>query len=368
MLAISGCTLARWGVLFAALWGSNCVVAGGEGARSATRPSSTEAQHVAAVSTGPGAPAPARLVDLRSFEPRDPGAAECKTDALEPSALTADVSFAELVPMLTRALDHAEWPLLRDEFAAFAARHALDAQSPQLLQDYRRLRVLFEAVRDGGFWRIRWAITDQEPSSRRIWQSWDRSLVADAFLGATAIAECDEISALYSFLARRLGVRGVGLFYPTWNHTIASWTPAQSDPKRPVLVLVPTTQIFLGCDAGFDSTSFKTRQRASYEYPLKDLPEARPIPRASAEFLLRQLSVYGSASPELNALIRAHRSLLLDSSMGACAQYRRELARRVTAQLTCEDRRALAYYFQSELRASGGSALEQLATLATQAK
>ncbi|MGC4092844.1 MAG: hypothetical protein QM756_34160 [Polyangiaceae bacterium] len=148
----------------------------------------------------------------------------------------ADLRFSEFVERLAQIADASATEALRGEFDAFAAEHQLDPEAPQLWQDYRRLRALFEAVRDGGSWRLRWAITDQEPTSRLIWRAWE-SVGQSGNPGAvTANAECDELSSLYSFLARRLGVRGVGLFYPTWNHTIATWTPTQR-PKGSSLLI-----------------------------------------------------------------------------------------------------------------------------------
>ena len=38
------------------------------------------------------------------------------------------------------------------EFPEFANRHGLSADDTELLRDYRRLALLFEAVREGGFW------------------------------------------------------------------------------------------------------------------------------------------------------------------------------------------------------------------------
>jgi hypothetical protein len=61
---------------------------------------------------------------------------------------------------------------------------------------------------------------------------------------ATASAECDELSALDAFLAGRAGVKGVGLFWPFANHTVAVWVVRPAE--RPVIrLVVPTSQIFL---------------------------------------------------------------------------------------------------------------------------
>lgn len=280
-----------------------------------------------------------------------------------PPELTGDIAFGDFVGLLGAEMDAVAPSEVQAEFETFVAAHGLSPDAPRLRQDYARLRMLFEAVRDAGFWQIRWDITNQEPSSRRIWQSWARTLSRGPIEGASATAECDEISALYSILARRLGVRKVGLFYPTWNHTIASWTPTQSDPGKPLLVLIPTTQIFLSCEATFDRTTFAAPRRTAYEYPGRDVADTKVVPKAEAEFLLRQMSAYGPATPDMLSLLRAHRAQRLRSSMGPCLEFRQQLARRLAANLSCEDRHAMEHYFSQERATVGGSSLAQLAAL-----
>jgi hypothetical protein len=90
--------------------------------------------------------------------------------------------------------------------------------------DYVMVHLLFEATRDASFWNMQWNITDQPPNSDRVWRQW-RSVKGPSFIAPTAIAECDELSALYAFLVERAGVRAVGLFWPYPNHTIAVWMP-----------------------------------------------------------------------------------------------------------------------------------------------
>jgi hypothetical protein len=218
-----------------------------------------------------------------------------------------------------------------------------------LRQDFTRLWVAFEATRDGGWWRLRWDVTDQEPSSTKIWKAWRRSPPESAFALPSTVAECDEITALFSLTARRLGVRGVGLFYPTWNHVIAGWTPAavaeRSDAR---VVLIPTTQIFQECESTFDQTSFAAPKRV-YEYPRYDVHDRTEIPAELAAFLLEQVRAYGEASPTLLALIRAKRAALLRSSLGNCDGYRKKLAAELAGALGCSDRRALQHLATEEL-------------------
>ena len=264
-------------------------------------------------------------------------------------ALPARVTLGDFWQALAAQVAVLDTSALRGAFEAFAARHELDPDTPGLRQDFMRLWVAFEATRDGGWWRLRWKITDQEPSSTKIWKEWRRSPPRAAFALPSAVAECDEISALFSVTARRLGVRGVGLFYPTWNHVIAGWTPAAlAEQSGARVVLIPTTQIFQGCEATFDQTSFAAPKRV-YEYPRYDVRDSTEIPTELAAFLLEQVRAYGEASPTLLALIRAKRAALLRSSLGNCDDYRKKLAAELSGGLGCADRRALQHLATEEL-------------------
>ncbi|MGC4092843.1 MAG: hypothetical protein QM756_34155 [Polyangiaceae bacterium] len=107
-----------------------------------------------------------------------------------------------------------------------------------------------------------------------------------------------------------------------------------------------------------------TKQKLSYEYPPgRDLRDDSRVPAATAKFLLGQVAVYGPIQTELAALIRAHRELWFKSSMGACSDFRAELARRLVGTLSCEDKRALRYYFENELARRGLDSQAQLAEL-----
>lgn len=101
------------------------------------------------------------------------------------------------------------------------------------------LRHGVEARRDAGLWNLHWSITDQPPNSDRIWLQW-RSIARPSVLKPTATAECDELSALYAFLAERTGVKTVGLLWPHPNYTVAAWVlhPAAGPVIR---VVVPTS-------------------------------------------------------------------------------------------------------------------------------
>jgi hypothetical protein len=137
---------------------------------------------------------------------------------------------------------------MRQGFADFTAAHKLRPESVSY-SDYATLRLLYEATRDAGFWNMHWTITDREPNSDNVWQQW-RAQTVPSFVAPTASAECDELSALYAFLAGRAGVHGVGLLWPYPNHTVATWV-LHPDKAKEVRVVVPTSQIFLGVNDSF---------------------------------------------------------------------------------------------------------------------
>lgn len=264
-------------------------------------------------------------------------------------ALPRRVTLGDFWSALTDQISKLDASELRSTYLALAERHSIDPRTPGLWDDFVRLWVAFEATRDGGWWRIRWDITNQEPSSVRIWKAWIRSPPDQSFGTPTAVAECDEITALFAVIARRLGVRGIGLFYPTWNHTIAAWAlPAPSEHAPFTVVLVPTTQIFQGCPATLDRTTF-TPPKHVYEFPRYDVRDTTEIPVALASFLLEQVRAYGEASPDLLDLIRAKRADVLQSSGTGCAEFRRALVVALAPRLTCGDVRALEHLARSEL-------------------
>jgi hypothetical protein len=176
-------------------------------------------------------------------------------------------------------------PALAADYDAWRTQHGLPA-SDRLWRDYVRVRLVFECVRDGGLWRLRWAITNEEPRSDLIWAHWSTLDEFDAATeSATATAECDELSALFAHLVRRLGVQDVGLFWPTWNHVVAVWT-VQGE-AAPVRIVVPTSQIFLDSDASLGTDGFNpSKQKKIYEYRRKDVRDDARIPAALARFFV----------------------------------------------------------------------------------
>lgn len=185
-----------------------------------------------------------------------------------------------LVAALRSVADSAaDLPNVRADYARLAARHGLP-DSPEARVEYARVKLAFEATREGGWWWVRYRITNREPQSDAIWRAW-----ASPRTGATAEAECDELSALFAFLARRLGVVHVGLLWPTWNHTIAVWRPMAA-PER-VRVLAPTSQVWLSPDEGLDTDRFDAwEQRRVYDYGRTDAPGSTRLAPGLASFFL----------------------------------------------------------------------------------
>jgi len=161
--------------------------------------------------------------------------------------------------------------------------------------DFVIVRLLFEATRDAGLWNLHWVITDRQPNSDEIWRQWQSARLPSPTI-PTASAECDELSALFAFLVRRLGIRGVGLLWPAANHTVAVWElhPGAGSGVR---VVVPTTQIFLAETDLFGTKKFDPwRQRSIYDYTRRDVPDSFVIPRPLLSFFLAQSERYGGAT------------------------------------------------------------------------
>jgi hypothetical protein len=179
-------------------------------------------------------------------------------------------------------------------FRAFTASQGLQPGSVSY-SDYAVVRLLFEATRDAGFWNLHWVITNREPNSDNIWRQW-KTVKAPSPVAPTASAECDELSALFAFLAAHAGMRGVGLFWPASNHTVAVWE--LHPPLAPVVrVVVPTTQIFLAESDMFGTRRFDPwRQKAIHEYTRRDVPDTFELPRPLFDFMLQQADKYAGAT------------------------------------------------------------------------
>lgn len=183
---------------------------------------------------------------------------------------------------------------MKKGFETFTKSYGLDPGTTSY-SDYVMARLLFEATRDAGFWNLHWTITNREPVSDDIWKQWE-NVRSPIPITPTASAECDELSALYSFLAGRGGVHGMGLFWPYYNHTIAVWV-LQPVGKAQVRVVVPTTQIFLEENDFFGTRKFDPyKQKSVFEYKRRDVPDSFELPKLLAEFFLAQIDRYAGAS------------------------------------------------------------------------
>ncbi len=183
---------------------------------------------------------------------------------------------------------------MRSGFRAFTGSYKIAPENIRY-SDYVLARLLYEATRDAGFWNLHWTITDREPNSDEIWRQWKNARLS-SLSAPTASAECDELSALYAFLAVRAGVRDVGLFWPTFNHTVAVWVV--HPVNGPVLrVVVPTSQIFLDETDDFGTRKFDPwHQKSIHEYVRRDVPDSFELPQPLFNFFLLQLDKYAGAS------------------------------------------------------------------------
>jgi hypothetical protein len=213
----------------------------------------------------------------------------------EPAASTQGVPLGQFVNAIrqkAKTLENSSG--MRLAFHSFLAAHHLSADSVRY-SDFVIIRMLFEATRDAGFWNMHWSITDQPPNSDRIWSQW-KAVHRPSPAEPTATAECDELSALYAFLVERVGVKSVGLLWPTANHTVAVWVlqPATGPVIR---VVVPTSQIFLEETDSFDTNKFNPwRQKTIYEYTRRDVPDTFELPKPLVDFFLKQIDIYAGAS------------------------------------------------------------------------
>ncbi len=222
------------------------------------------------------------------------------------------VRLHELIAELERvAEDMSTRPAVRSDYEALVAQHDLE-DSDALFHDYVRVKLAFEATRDGGLWNLRWTITNEQPNSEKIWAQWNKATASDDIEKPTADAECDELSAVFAFVARKLGVRHIGLFWPTWNHVVAVWT-VQSSDETPVRIVVPTSQIFLGADDSLGTTGFDPwTQKKIYEYRRRDIKDDHRIDAALARFFVQRAREHAGLSQVELQRLRNERDLALN--------------------------------------------------------
>jgi hypothetical protein len=200
---------------------------------------------------------------------------------------------------------------MRLAFPALTTRHGLPPDAVPYA-DFAVVRLVFEATRDAGLWNLQWRITDREPRSDAIWRQW-RDVGAPSPVVSTATAECDELSALFAFLARELGIHGIGLFWPYSNHTVAVWQ-IRAPARPPVRVVVPTTQIFLAATDRFGTDRFDPwNQRAIHEYVRRDAARDLRLPAPLLAFFLDQAKRYGGATDETLQRLRYLRAAVFQN-------------------------------------------------------
>jgi hypothetical protein len=179
---------------------------------------------------------------------------------------------------------------------------------------YVRVKAVFEATREAGWWRIGWDVTNREPQSDAIWSAW-RS--ARGVPRVSAVAECDETSALAAVILRRLKVPSVGLFWPTSNHTVAVWKPRDRAGRESRIVL-PTSQVFLDPMDGFATTAFDVRvQRTIHDYTRRDVGDQHAIPGTLAAFFVGQARRYAGASDAAQRGLRVLRARFMSGATAA---------------------------------------------------
>jgi len=217
------------------------------------------------------------------------------SDQLWPDQAT--VSVAELYAALGGVADG-----MRDSAAVQADYERLvdtfDLEdTATLYADYVRVKLAFEATRDAGWWHLSWKITNKKPNSDEIWKQWGKPLALSAAAPVpSAVAECDELSALFAFSARQMGVRGIGLYWPVWNHVVAVWT-VQSKEGKPVRIVVPTSQIFLEADDSLGTRGFNPwTQKKIYEYRRRDAKATHTIDVELARFFVGEAARNGNKS------------------------------------------------------------------------
>jgi hypothetical protein len=159
----------------------------------------------------------------------------------------------------------------------------------------------------------------------------------------SATAECDELSALYAFFARRSGVHGIGLYWPAPNHTVAVWA-LHPPGGTPVRVVVPTTQIFLDESEKFGTRKFNPwTQKQIFEYTRRDAPDAYVIPQPLYEFFLQQIDKYAGATDVTLQRIRYLREAVL-RNVESPEDAARDAIRLKSSSLPTEDQAAFRHF------------------------
>jgi hypothetical protein len=242
------------------------------------------------------------------------------------------VTLTELVAELQKQAKRLEESLImQTEYKEFTEIFNVEP-TPENFGHFVIAKMLFECTRDSGLWHISWEETHLPPGSDEIWRQWieldDINLNSDF----TAKAECDEIAALYAFLCGKMGVGGVGMYWPTYHHAIAAWNVKNRDNiiKR---VLIPTSQIYLANRGYFGKTGYQpVYYDEIYEYIREDVDDEFSIPGKLAQFFVVQPQKYCTASERT-----LHRMKTIRESVWE-EKYSRETALKVTKGFMAECR------------------------------
>ncbi|MEM7153588.1 MAG: hypothetical protein AAF799_12150 [Myxococcota bacterium] len=303
------------------------------GCRASAGPSVVEEPEPSPVGQVDSAPAESALAPADAPKAPEIAASDVEAEVLAPAEAEAEVSPAEVLaeapePFEGRdrvrvrelieqldaiATDMAELPTVRADYEALLEAKGL-SDSEALYRDYVRVKLAFEATRDGGFWHLHWDITNEKPNSDQIWKQWRRAEGSDDDAPVpTATAECDELSALFAFVARKLGVRHIGLFWPQWNHVVAVWT-VQSEEGSPVRIVVPTSPIFLEPDESLGTDGFDPwTQKTIFEYRRRDVKDDHRIDAELARFFVVQARRHGGRSQVELQRLRNARDLAMNA-------------------------------------------------------
>lgn len=243
---------------------------------------------------------------------------------------------------------------MRLAFQSFTRAHQLPPGSVRY-PDFVTVRLLYESTRDAGFWNMHWEITNQPPNSDNVWRQWS-GIHRPSMIAPTATAECDELSALYAFLVAREGVKGVGLFWPYPNHTVAVWSLKPTNGPT-IRVVVPTSQIFLQDTDDFDTRTFNPwTQKTIYDYTRRDVPDTFAIAKPLFDFFLQQVDRYAGASDGALQQIRYLREgVFLRSWSPEQAAHSAEKKRAALGQSAPGEDSAAYWNFAADMRAGNST-------------
>ncbi|MCP4870531.1 MAG: hypothetical protein GY898_17650 [Proteobacteria bacterium] len=257
---------------------------------------------------------------------------------LLPSAASA-ASLDDLIDGLSALVEPVgASPATRADYETFVARHNLTA-TDALYDDFVKVKIAFEATRAGGFWAVQWTVTNKEPQSDAVWDQWSR-MRGPYDDWPTALAECDELSALFAFVGRRMGVDGLGLMWPTWNHTVAVWSVGKAR------IVLPTSQVFLDATETFDTDGFDPwTQKTIYTYTRADADGSIELNDDVCKWMIDRVRKQAPASFTTLQLVRNLREMRL-AGLASERQVRWKAEERLATELPTEDAEAIRAFLE----------------------